>query len=138
MPWWGGITREGYSFIEWNDKPDGTGKSYPRTIDSITMPDQDLTLYAIWKKLDVIKVSFDAQGGYFPDIDNSTTWKFFVERPKGNNSKYVSDCSDYRKVDEEREIVKIENGTRYRFKGWYLNPNDPKASESPAAGSAYR
>lgn len=133
MPWWGGITREGYSFIEWNDKPDGTGKSYPHTIDSITMPDHDLTLYAIWKKLDVIKVSFDAQGGYFPDIDNSTTWKFFVERPKGNNSKYVSDCSDYRRVDEENEIVKIENGTRYRFKGWYLNPDDPKASESPAA-----
>ena len=133
MPWWGGITREGYSFIEWNDKPDGTGKSYSRTIDSITMPDHDLTLYAIWKKLDVIKVSFDAQGGYFPDIDNSTTWKFFVERPKGNNSKYVSDCDDYRRVDEESEIVKIENGTRYRFKGWYLNPDDPKASESPAA-----
>ena len=133
MPWWGGITREGYSFIEWNDKPDGTGKSYSRTIDSITMPDHDLTLYAIWKKLDVIKVSFDAQGGYFPDIDNSTTWKFFVERPKGNNSKYVSDCDDYRRVDEESEIVKIENGTRYRFKGWYLHPDDPKASESPAA-----
>lgn len=133
MPWWGGITREGYSFIEWNDKPDGTGKSYSRTIDSITMPDHDLTLYAIWKKLDVIKVSFDAQGGYFPDIDNSTTWKFLVERPTGDDSKYVSDCGDYRRVDEESEIVKIVNGTRYRFKGWYLNPDDPKASESPAA-----
>ena len=105
MPWWGGITREGYSFIEWNDKPDGTGKSYSRTIDSITMPDHDLTLYAIWKKLDVIKVSFDAQGGYFPDIDNSTTWKFLVERPTGDDSKYVSDCGDYRRVDVDSEIV---------------------------------
>jgi len=36
-------------------------------------------------------------------------------------------------IDEESEIVKIVNGTRYRFKGWYLNPDDPKASESPAA-----
>ena len=126
------VSREGYKLLGWNEEQDGTGKSYASG-SSITLPDHDLTLYAIWKKLDVIKVSFDAQGGYFPDIDNSTTWKFFVERPKGNNSKYVSDCDDYRRVDEESEIVKIENGTRYRFKGWYLHPDDPKASESPAA-----
>ena len=127
------VSREGYKLLGWNEEQDGTGKSYASG-SSITMPDHDLTLYAIWKKLDVIKVNFDAQGGCLRYIEGQpSTWKFLVERPTGDDSKYVSDCDDYGRVAEESGIVKIVNGTRYRFKGWYLNPDDPKASESPGA-----
>ena len=127
------VSREGYKLLGWNENPNGTGKSYASG-SSITMPDHDLTLYAIWKRLDVIKVNFDAQGGQFRYIEGQpSTWKFLVERPTGDDSTYVSDCDDYERVAEESGIVKIVNGTRYRFKGWYLNPDDPKASESPGA-----
>lgn len=127
------VSREGYKLLGWNEERDGTGKSYASG-SSITLPDHDLTLYAIWKKLDVVKVNFDAQGGCFRYIEGQpSTWKFLVERPQGDDSTCVSDCDDYERVAEESGIVKIVNGTRYRFKGWYLNPDDPKASESPAA-----
>lgn len=42
------LTREGYTFIGWNTKPDGTGTMY-KDGDSIT-PSANLTLYAQWKK----------------------------------------------------------------------------------------
>ena len=41
--------REGYKFINWNDKKDGTGKSY--SLNSMYTANADLTLYAQWEKM---------------------------------------------------------------------------------------
>lgn len=47
-----GYTREGYTFIEWNTSPDGTGGSYAdgETVKNLTIiPGGIIKLYAIWK-----------------------------------------------------------------------------------------
>lgn len=41
-------TREGYKFLGWNDKPDGTGTTYTS---SSAFPTSDLVLYSQWEKL---------------------------------------------------------------------------------------
>ena len=54
------FTRDGYIFIGWNTKSDGSGTSYSdKQIISVT---QDLTLYAQWKRV-IYTVTFDANGG---------------------------------------------------------------------------
>ena len=55
-----GFERKDYSFVEWNTKADGTGTSYSSSA-SLTL-DDDITLYAIWKKVKFY-VYFDANGG---------------------------------------------------------------------------
>ena len=53
------FTREGYTFIGWNTKADGTGTGYA---DGATVKfDADTTLYAQWTRKPVI--TFDANGG---------------------------------------------------------------------------
>lgn len=42
-------TREGYNFVGWNTRPDGTGTSY-QPGDSFTTPEGNLTLYAQWEE----------------------------------------------------------------------------------------
>ena len=44
-----GLTREGYTFKEWNTKADGTGTGYkPGSNFSVTMAQPTVTVYAIW------------------------------------------------------------------------------------------
>jgi len=51
---------DGYQFIGWNTKEDGTGESYP---DGETVRfTEDTTLYAQWH-LEVVKIYFEANGG---------------------------------------------------------------------------
>lgn len=56
--------REGYKFIGWNTKADGTGTSYSagQDISSILTEGGSLTLYAQWQAL-TYTVKFDANGG---------------------------------------------------------------------------
>ena len=46
----GTLAREGCQFKEWNTGKDGKGTGYRGGKDSITMPDHDVMLYAIWVK----------------------------------------------------------------------------------------
>ena len=54
------IINDGYSFVEWNTKADGTGIDYEDGDDITTT--EDVTLYAQWTANTYI-VSFDANGG---------------------------------------------------------------------------
>ena len=54
------FVRQGHMFVEWNTKADGTGTSY--SVGPTLTLDDDITLYAIWKKVRFY-VSFDANGG---------------------------------------------------------------------------
>lgn len=54
------FTRSGYNFIGWNTAPDGSGTAYAEH--QIINPQQNLTLYAQWKREPVV-VTFDANGG---------------------------------------------------------------------------
>lgn len=44
------MTREGYQFIGWNTKMDGSGESYDSGL-KFNMPEENIELYAQWKKL---------------------------------------------------------------------------------------
>ncbi|MBS6924551.1 MAG: InlB B-repeat-containing protein, partial [Lachnospiraceae bacterium] len=44
-----GLTREGYTFVEWNTSPNGTGNGY-QPGSSLVFKNSDITLYAIWKR----------------------------------------------------------------------------------------
>ena len=54
------FTRAGYNFTGWNTAPDGSGTAYAEH--QIINPQQNLTLYAQWKREPVV-VTFDANGG---------------------------------------------------------------------------
>jgi len=60
-----GITAPaGKQFKEWNTLPDGSGASYA-TGATVTMPDNDLVLYAIWEDIPLVphSVTYNANGG---------------------------------------------------------------------------
>ncbi len=52
--------REGYYFIGWNTKPDGSGIAF-RDQDTVNKIDEDLILYAQWKS--TVTIIFDPNGG---------------------------------------------------------------------------
>ena len=59
------FTRDGYRFVEWNTKPDGTGSIYEENeiVEFEGETDgQVLTLYAQWQKYELL-VYYDANGG---------------------------------------------------------------------------
>jgi len=55
---------DGWQFKDWNTKSDGTGTGYTEG-GEITMPAENLTLYAVWEQIPIssVKVIFDPQGG---------------------------------------------------------------------------
>lgn len=58
-------TRDGYQFLKWNTKPDGTGDSYENgaTVKNLTTTNNDtVTLYAQWEA-NSYTIVFDANGG---------------------------------------------------------------------------
>ncbi len=55
-----GFTKEGYTFVGWNTKEDGSGASYAEE-DTLTMPDESVTLYAQWAKN--VNLTYDMNGG---------------------------------------------------------------------------
>lgn len=57
----GSMGKLGYTFVEWNTKPDGTGKTY-KPGEKVKMPDSDIKLYAIWTEVTYV-VKFDTKGG---------------------------------------------------------------------------
>lgn len=54
-------TRDGYEFLGWSDDPNATEPKY-RKNDKIQMT-RNITLYAVWLKLETFKVTFDLAGG---------------------------------------------------------------------------
>lgn len=57
-------TRDGFKFIKWNTKPDGTGTDY-NADDNFTFKKENLILYAQWKSTvkEKFKIEFDPNGG---------------------------------------------------------------------------
>jgi uncharacterized repeat protein (TIGR02543 family) len=57
----GNLEREGYAFIGWNTRADGTGASHNEN-DEIVMISGDVVLYAVWYELAGLVVTFDFSG----------------------------------------------------------------------------
>ena len=54
------VTRENYTFVNWNTKADGTGTSY--NSDSNFTGNENITLYAIWRK-NIVTINFKINDG---------------------------------------------------------------------------
>jgi len=55
MPGGGSLTKQGYQFVRWNTKPDGTGIAYAEG-DDFVMKDQSIVFYAEWCDLNSMNV----------------------------------------------------------------------------------
>ncbi|HJC47519.1 MAG TPA: InlB B-repeat-containing protein, partial [Candidatus Lachnoclostridium pullistercoris] len=57
-------TRPGYTFIGWDEDPHTTTPEYTEGgLKTFTMPDHDVTLYAIWQEKDAVTLKYVAVGG---------------------------------------------------------------------------
>lgn len=51
--------RNGYTFVEWNTKSDGTGTKVYYASDTVWSFDKSLTVYAIWKENPSVRITFN-------------------------------------------------------------------------------
>lgn len=75
------IKRTGFTFKEWNTKPDGTGTSYKASdvISYLAKPYETITLYAIWNLNVIDNCLYDISNGYILNIKEETTLKTYLE-----------------------------------------------------------
>lgn len=72
---------EGKRFKEWNTNVNGTGTGYPEGA-AVTMPAENLTLYAIWEDIPVVQ----SPGGGSNDDGGGT-----AQSPSGNNANITTE-----------------------------------------------
>ena len=112
-----GFVNDGYRFLNWNTKQDGTGTSY-RQGETINIYD-DLEVWAIWQKVWVLQI--DPNGGRWYDNDSLTlahgygdtqvidlepTYKWYDKRVQ-----FRMQVLDKKKISDA-----VRNG--YNFVGW--------------------
>ncbi len=98
------ITRDGYSFVNWNTEKDGNGKSYNdgEEVKNLTdINDGSVNLYAQWQ-LEEYSITYDLTGGTLGEEEE-------------NPEKYTI----------ETDTFTLKNPTKpgYTFKGWTKNEN---------------
>ncbi len=103
--------KDGYRFMEWNTKKDGTGISYhPK--DEIVL-DDNLCLYAIWEEIPYVKMV-----GYSMSLSNKIEVNFFLDISKSilededtkmivisSNEKIERDLSTLQPVEQNGKTV---------------------------------
>ncbi len=102
------FTYTGHSFLGWNTKADGTGKTWGAN-DSYSMPERNVHLYAQWKKV------------------SKYTLNYLSNYP--NKSETIKDeqRTDSETPCEEQTAIRIDGCTfqcdGYSFLGWSLTPD---------------
>ncbi len=100
------FVNDGYIFVGWNTKADGTGTSL--VPGKQTMGKKDLSFYAIWEKSDGVYVIYNGNGG--KTTDNEETVKDGPYKP----------CTDNKSKDGDAISVADNTFVRegYTFNGW--------------------
>ncbi len=151
------VTKPQYLFTGWNTKADGTGKTW--SFEEDTMPDSDVTLYAVWMPVSY-GVKFDTMGGSAnPDpakytVPNQTVsdlpdaptkegnmFRGWFTEQNGKGTEYTNGyvVSDDQTVYADWEAVPAENpgddpGTGGGNDGEDLNPNVDSEPTSALGG----
>lgn len=93
------FVRNGYTFIGWNTRDDGTGISYnDQDLVEIDGKAINLVLYAMWDK-DIYSINLDANGGTFDDDNHSRI--------------------EHYSIDTDTFNLPIPKKKGYSFVGWY-------------------
>ncbi len=117
--------REGYQFVEWNTKKDGTGENYADEVSVTNLTTSDtITLYAQWGKkgttVELTIIKHETNGGE-PLSDktiniatDSNTWGT-IPNPKKEGYKFEGwyTESDFRTEIEKYSDLKLEEGKTY-------------------------
>ena len=103
------FTKEGYEFLGWNTKADGTGKDYaPGAL--YTMPEKDVHLYARWgSRGSILKKTYTYSLTYHSNNPLSQSWQDSETR-----------CASGTAVLLDENAFSYEG---YRFTGWALTPD---------------
>ena len=109
------FTREGYAFLGWDTRSDGTGTAYDE--DDEIVPIEDMTLYAQWADLtDIHAVYFDPNGA----VGEMEPFWFLTE--DGDVELTLPECEFYAGVGEE-----ITDDIY--FLGWAAEPDPGEGAE---------
>ena len=113
------FTREGYTFLGWNTKADGTGKDYaPGSL--YTMPAQDVHLYARWgSRGSILKKTYTYSLTYHSNNPLSQSWQDSETR-----------CAAGTAVLLDENAFSYDG---YRFTGWVATPDGEAELLQPGA-----
>jgi uncharacterized repeat protein (TIGR02543 family) len=100
------VSREGYTFIEWNTRADGSGEAF----DPETAITEDLILYAVWKEAEA-----EEPGSEEP-----------MEEPEGESEEPEDEESPVELEEPEEEIEEEEDDNETG------DPDEPEGGETPA------
>jgi len=92
----GNLVRNGYTFKGWNTSPDGNGDAYPAG-GIMTMPDENIILYADWNIVITYTVTYDKNGessGTVPS-DGTRYRQGDIVVVKGNTGNLVRDSYNF-------------------------------------------
>ena len=106
-----GIGKNGYTFVCWNTKVDGTGKDYNPN-DSYSV-DADLKLYAKWSPIKY-SIKYDLDGGTFSDGSSITEYTIETDTftlPIPMRAEYEFTGWKAKVSDEVQKAVSIEKGS---------------------------
>lgn len=129
-----GFTRVGYTFIGWNTKKDGTGKTYAggETVKNLTAVDQGtVTLFAQWENGDY-RVKYDANGGagkmtssaHKYDVDKALTANAFTRTGytfSGWNTKADGTGTAYANGATVKNLTSTSGATVTLYAQWKAN-----------------
>lgn len=121
-----GFKRDGYTFKEWNTKPDGTGTSYSAEKAAKNLTDEDkktVQLYALWTPNDYT-VKFDLNDG----VQGTN--------PEASPSSYADSTVHWK----DGNLISGKTPTRpgYEFKGWRQKTNARALSNTVTSSTKYR
>ena len=91
-----------YEFDGWNTQADGNGTTY-QAEETMSMPNKDTTLYAMWKRVGDVSFTLDANDGMFDDTASKTQ-----VTAKGEPGASLTTATGYQEPTR----------AGYAFKGW--------------------
>ncbi len=111
------FTRPGYAFVGWNTKADGSGKDREEK-DTEVMPGKDVHLYACWKPISTVTLTYDAN---IPDGDEYAGGK--PDAGAAGTITRVQDCETPcvpgTDIDIDGNPFRRDG---YAFLGWSFSP----------------
>ena len=107
------FTKYGYTFVNWNESSDGSGKSYEVGEEIFSLEKDNLTLYAMWKerKVDLSPSSKDIEFSTY--IQSSYEWEIpaTLNLINGQENDFVISVSDNTLLFNQKLVISTDNDT---------------------------
>ena len=129
------FTRDGYRFVGWNTKPDGSGTDWTGWINKPWQwsYDYDVTLYAQWQKIKHYNVNYNANGGSgstasqrFTENENKSLSENGFKRAGhqfvGWNTQANGSGTSYANKQIVKNLTNVDESTVTLYAQWYATP----------------